>query len=117
MKSFRKIIDLWPRRVDIAADLGVTPIHINSMLTRNSIPPQYWSRAVAGAAARGIAGVTLATLNAAATLRAGGIITTRTEDGSVIAVDPETGLSASGGTIEEAVAELRRLLEAAREAA
>jgi len=38
------------------------------------------------------------------------IICTRTEDGTVIAFDPATGLSASGRTVAEATAELRRLI-------
>lgn len=41
---------------------------------------------------------------------------TRTEDGNVIALDPETGLSASGSTAHEAASELRRLI-AGRQAA
>lgn len=41
---------------------------------------------------------------------------TRTTDGTVIAVDPVTGLSASGATEEEAAAELRRLLTSRRAA-
>ena len=41
----------------------------------------------------------------------------RTEDGTVIALDPETGISVSGRTLAEAIAELRRLLSARRAAA
>jgi hypothetical protein len=41
---------------------------------------------------------------------------TTTSDGTVIAYDPVTGTSASGPTIDEALAELRRLL-AGRQAA
>jgi hypothetical protein len=40
----------------------------------------------------------------------------RTPDGTVIARDPETGVTASAVTVEEAFAELRRLLSR-REAA
>lgn len=40
----------------------------------------------------------------------------RTTDGTVIARDPASGITASGATIDEALAELRRLL-ATREAA
>jgi len=34
----------------------------------------------------------------------------RTADGNVIARDPRSGLTASGATLDEALAELRRLL-------
>lgn len=38
------------------------------------------------------------------------VVTVCTEDGTWIARDPETGIAASGSTLPEAVAELRRLL-------
>ena len=38
----------------------------------------------------------------------------RTEDGTVIAFDPATGLSVSSLTVEEALAELARLIAARR---
>lgn len=116
MLSFQQIIGKWGRRADLAADLGVPVTHLNTMFTRNSIPSQYWTRAVVGAAERGIAGITMHTLTTAAALRAGNFTLTRTEDGTVIAVDPATGQSATGITADEALAELRRLL-AARQAA
>jgi hypothetical protein len=40
----------------------------------------------------------------------------RTQDGTFIVRDPDTGLTASGRTLDEALAELRRLLSM-REAA
>jgi hypothetical protein len=47
-------------------------------------------------------------------------ISIRTQDGSILARDPDTGLIASGRTLDEAFAELRRLVGShthAREAA
>lgn len=41
----------------------------------------------------------------------------RTSDGTVIVADPESGLSASGLTVDDALAELRRLLDQQRQAA
>lgn len=43
-------------------------------------------------------------------MTAPGFSVIRTQDGSVIAFDPATGLSASGQTVPEALAELRRLV-------
>jgi hypothetical protein len=41
----------------------------------------------------------------------------RTADGTFIAHDPKTGLAASGRNVDQAVAELRRLLSERRTAA
>lgn len=46
---------------------------------------------------------------------AGRFTVTITPDGTAIAVDRETGLSASARTAEEALAELRRLILAAQQ--
>lgn len=40
----------------------------------------------------------------------------RTEDGTVLVRDPESGIAVSGRTLAEAVAELRRLLSERRAA-
>lgn len=58
----KSIIDLWPNISQFAADIGVSYNTAKHIRRRGTIPAQYWNRAVAGAAARKIPGVTLARL-------------------------------------------------------
>lgn len=64
-------VDLWPSLADFAADIGVTYGTAKGIRHRERrglgiVPDCYWRRAVAGAEARGIAGVTLEALSQAA---------------------------------------------------
>jgi hypothetical protein len=54
-----EIINLWPTLSDFADDLGIAYGTAKAMRRRASIPVDYWRLAVAKAAERGIAGVTL----------------------------------------------------------
>tara|TARA_R110002020_G_scaffold467027_4_gene690182 strand:+ start:3033 stop:3254 length:222 start_codon:yes stop_codon:yes gene_type:complete len=60
------IINLWPSLSAFAEDLGVPYVTAKAMRRRMSIPASYWVRMIEAAAARDIAGVTLADLAHAA---------------------------------------------------
>lgn len=62
MKTFADIIDAWPSRREFAGDCGVSYNTAKQWVTRDSIPPCYWSRIVLAASERGLAGVTLRAL-------------------------------------------------------
>jgi hypothetical protein len=56
------LIDRWSTLAEFAEDIGVSYGTAKAMRRRGSIPSEYWTRAVAGAEARGIDGITLETL-------------------------------------------------------
>ena len=63
--TFRSIIELWPSREAMAADVGAGLWAVRKWLTRNSIPSEWWSAVLATeVAAR--AGVTAEILTALA---------------------------------------------------
>jgi hypothetical protein len=41
-KSFRELIDLWPKKTFMANQLGVTRGQVDDWYRRNRIPPSYW---------------------------------------------------------------------------
>lgn len=66
MKSHSEMIRLWPKPGAFGTDIGAKAQAVTNMIARDSIPPRYWITMVAAAQDRGIAGVSLATLAAAA---------------------------------------------------
>lgn len=52
MNSFEDIIAAFGGPAKFAAAIGIKPFHAQTMKTRGSIPPTYWSRVVAAAAER-----------------------------------------------------------------
>jgi len=57
MHSFRAVIELWPSREAMAAELGARPQAVSKWWQRNSIPSAWWVLIVASPVARA-AGVT-----------------------------------------------------------
>jgi hypothetical protein len=57
-ESHKDIIDAWPSLGAFAGDAGVSSNTAKQMRTRNSIHSDHWTRIVAGAERRSIAGVT-----------------------------------------------------------
>lgn len=114
MRTFKDIIKLWPSKAAFAADIGTSPQAVTNMIGRKSVPARYWTLATAAAARRGITGATLDAFAEAATMQRAGLpssfTTTCTEDGTWLARCGQTGVTASGSTLAEALAELRRLL-------
>jgi len=66
-KSYKQVIGAWGQAGGtvadalraFAADMQITTNTAKAMYRRDSIPPDYWPRAVSKAAARNIAGLTL----------------------------------------------------------
>lgn len=56
--THRDIIDAWPRLTDFAEDVGIPYGNAKAMRRRDRIGLEYVAAVVAGAAARGIPGVT-----------------------------------------------------------
>jgi hypothetical protein len=56
--SHRAIIDAWPRLGDFADDVGIPYGNAKAMRRRDRIGLEYVAAVVAGASARGIAGIT-----------------------------------------------------------
>lgn len=57
--SIRAIIDQWPSRLELAADLSasgdvVTLAQVNKWAQRQTIPARFWARIIRAAAARSI---------------------------------------------------------------
>lgn len=61
-QSVDSIFDSFGGPSQFGLALGISRKHAATMKTRGSIPPEYWERLVAEAAARGIAGITLEAL-------------------------------------------------------
>lgn len=67
IRTFKDVIDAWRSECEAASDgfrrladdIGTTPEHVKQMRRRDSIPSDYWPRAVRGARKRHIDGVTL----------------------------------------------------------
>ena len=70
LDSFSEVIDAFEGAFHEAA--GIHHSHGRTMKARDSIPPAYWSRIAAAAAARRIAGITLETLARIAAAKADG---------------------------------------------
>lgn len=62
MKGFTEIIAKWPSLAALADDLGVQYVTAQAMWRRGRISSSYWNALIAGAARRGIEGVTLEVL-------------------------------------------------------
>lgn len=56
--SFRDIIDRWPARASLAADLGLTPDIVRDWYRRDSIPAWRFDAVIDAAATRDFPGVT-----------------------------------------------------------
>lgn len=59
MTTFSDIIQCFGGPAKFAKAIGIKGFHAQSMKTRDSIPPAYWSDTVTAAQQRGIEGVTL----------------------------------------------------------
>lgn len=57
VNSFAELIDRWPSKAEFGSDIGVVVQQAYNMHARNSIPVDYWSKAIAAAKVRGIDGV------------------------------------------------------------
>jgi hypothetical protein len=53
MTNIEQLIQIWPRPIDLARDLGVSPSRITDWKNRNSVPVAYWQRILAAARRRG----------------------------------------------------------------
>lgn len=60
--SWADVTALWPSDAECARDIGIKPNHLGTLKTRGKIPSEYWPGMIAGAAERGIPGVTSDTL-------------------------------------------------------
>jgi hypothetical protein len=58
MNSHREIIDLWPSRVDFAAEVGIKYERASAWYRRNSIHSDFWADVVRAAGGRGFYAVT-----------------------------------------------------------
>lgn len=66
MTSFKDLIGLWPTQKAFSDDLGISLQSATNMITRDSVAGRYWLDMVTGAQRRGIKGVSLDALAAAA---------------------------------------------------
>jgi hypothetical protein len=51
MNSFRSIIELWPSRAALAAELGATPAQVSKWWQRKIIPAEWWAAIIASSRA------------------------------------------------------------------
>ena len=63
--SFRSIIELWPSRETMAADIGAKAAAVSKWWQRDSVPAEWWSAVLATEIAAG-AGLDAAALTALA---------------------------------------------------
>lgn len=70
METFVDLITAFGGPAKFAGAIDVKPFHAQTMKTRGSVPPAYWSRVVAAASVLKIAGVTYETLTKMAERRA-----------------------------------------------
>lgn len=52
LATFRAVIELWPSREAMAADVGATPWNVSKWWQRRSIPVEWWSDVLATDTAR-----------------------------------------------------------------
>jgi len=52
LQSFRAIIELWPTRDAMAADVGAKPASVSKWWQRDSIPADWWSSVTSSSLAR-----------------------------------------------------------------
>ena len=52
-KRFTDVIDLWPNRPALAADLNLSPGLVQKWAERDKIPASHWNRVVEAAKRRG----------------------------------------------------------------
>jgi hypothetical protein len=52
MRNVTDVVDRWPRAIDLARDLGVSPSRITDWKNRNAIPASYWKSLLAAARRR-----------------------------------------------------------------
>lgn len=70
IQSFDDVIEAFGGPAKFAKAIGIKPFHGQTMKTRGSIPPSYWSDTVAAAELQAIEGVTLERLAEIAKLKA-----------------------------------------------
>lgn len=70
MSTFKDLIGLWPSQKAFADDLGISLQSVFMMIQRDSVAGRYWLDMVTGAQRRGIKGVSLDALAAAAARKA-----------------------------------------------
>ena len=70
MSTFREMIGRWPSQKAFADDLGISLQSAFNMTERDSVSARYWLDMVTGAQRRGIKGVSLDALAAAADKKA-----------------------------------------------
>lgn len=58
MRNVADIIDCWPRAIDLARDLGVSPSRITDWKNRSAIPAAYWKTLLAAARRRRLSDIT-----------------------------------------------------------
>lgn len=71
MRTFEEVFEAFGGPAALSKETGIPTYHTQTMKTRGSIPPGYWSEVVDAAARLGIEGVTLETLAAIAAAKAG----------------------------------------------
>jgi hypothetical protein len=52
MRSFRSIVELWPSRDSMAAEVGAYPNLVSKWWQRNSIPVEWWQTVLSTRTAR-----------------------------------------------------------------
>jgi DNA-binding transcriptional regulator YiaG len=60
--TFRQLLDRWPHRDQIAADLGVSYNMVDGWHRRGRVPPEHWRGILASAEKRGIDGIDMTLL-------------------------------------------------------
>jgi hypothetical protein len=58
MNTHQQIIALWPTRLVLALEMGVSEGVVNAWNRRNNIPPSYWNAIIQAAKKRGYRQVT-----------------------------------------------------------
>ena len=53
MRTVSDVISLWPRSIDLARELGISPPRLSDWKNRNSIPVTYWRDLIRAAQKRG----------------------------------------------------------------
>jgi hypothetical protein len=64
--SFIELLRRFPSPTKLSREIGVPHNTVRAWLRRDTLPPHYWEDVVAAANANGVAGVTMASLAAAA---------------------------------------------------
>ena len=70
LASFVDVLIAWPSLAELARDLSVPAMAVQSWRRRGSIPERHWTRLIQAARRRGIRGISLDRLHALAALDA-----------------------------------------------